>query len=198
MSILTINNAVKPTLPTKTYCFRGRWDCEDSIHKCPGECGSVTYLDEFGVEQTESGYCIDDGVIKIIASEIIEVIGLNTVVCDQTPIKTLNSQNDLCGSCWDIRINVPAGESRTVVFSSNFQSNANYGISCNQYPNGNIVYQNQSYTITETTDFGFGIDAAMNNRGSNPYSSYVLVEVFNQGNSIASTSYNRSHTNAKC
>ena len=116
----------------------------------------------------------------------------------QIPIETLNSQNDLCGSCWDIRINVPVGESRTVVFSSNFQSNANYGISCNQSPNGNIVYQNQSYTITETTDFGFGIDAAMNNGGSNPYSSYVLVEVFNQGNSIASTSYNRSHTNAKC
>ena len=127
----------------------------------------------------------------------MSVLTINNAVKPTTPIQTLNSQNDLCGSCWDIRINVPAGESRTVVFSSNFQSNANYGISCNQSLNGDIVYQNQSYTITETTDFGFGIDA-MNKKGSNPYSSYVLVEVFNQGNSIASTSYNRSHTNAKC
>ena len=60
------------------------------------------------------------------------------------------------------------------------------------------LYQNQSYTITETTDFGFGIDAATNNSGSNPYNSYILVEVFNQGNPITSTSYNRSHTDAKC
>lgn len=198
MSILTINNAVKPTLPTQTYCFSGRWDCEDSIHDCPGVCGSVTYIDEFGNQQTESGYCIDDGIIQIVASSIVSHIGMQLITCVQNPIETLNSQNDFCGSCWDIRINVPTGETRTVVFSSNFQSNADYGISCNQSPNGSIVYQDQSYTITETTDFGFGIDAAMNNGDSDPYSSYILVEVLNQGNSIASTSYNRSHTNAKC
>ena len=31
MSILTINNAVKTALPTQTYCYSGRWGCEDSV-----------------------------------------------------------------------------------------------------------------------------------------------------------------------
>lgn len=198
MSTLTINNDVKPTLPVNTYCFEGRWDCNNPTHGCPDPCGSITYIDKFGVEHTESGYCINDGIIQIVASSIVSHIGMELITCVQNSIENLISQNDLCGSCWDIRINVPPGETRTVVFSSNFQSNANYGISCNQSPNGSIVYQNQSYTITETTDFGFGIDAAMNNGGSNPYSSYILVEVLNQGNSIASASYSRNHTNVKC
>ena len=198
MSNLIIINNSKTTLPTQIYCYSGRWPCEDSLHNCPEVCGYVRYKDEQGNIVEEFGFCTADTNIQIIASEIIEVIGLNTEVCNQNLIETLNSQNDLCGSCWDIRINVPTGETRTVVFSSNFQSNANYGINCNQSPNGSIVYQNQSYTITETTDFGFGIDAAMNNGGSNPYSSYVIVEVFNQGSLIASTSYSRNHTNAKC
>ena len=198
MSTLTINNAIKSTLPTQTYCFSGRWECEDSVHNCPGMCGYVRYKDEYGNIVEESGFCITDTNIQIVASEIIQVIGLSIKVCQQNTIETLNVQNDLCGSCWDIRVNVPSGETRTVVFSSNFQSNANYGISCNGSPNGNIIYQNQSLTITETTDFGFGIDAAMNTGGSNPYISYIHVEVFNQGNSVNSVSYNRNHTNAKC
>jgi hypothetical protein len=81
MSILTINNAVKPTLPTQTYCFQAHWDCEDSTHNCPGVCGSVTYIDEYGVEYTEGGYCIDDGVIQIIASSIVSHTGMNPIEC---------------------------------------------------------------------------------------------------------------------
>ena len=86
MSTLTINNTVKPTLQTKTYCYSGRWDCEDSVHDCPGKCGYVRYKDENGNILEESGFCITDTNIQIVASEIIQVIGLNKKVCDQTPI----------------------------------------------------------------------------------------------------------------
>ena len=86
MSTLTINNEVKPTLQTKTYCYSGRWDCEDSVHDCPGKCGYVRYKDENGNILEESGFCITDTNIQIVASEIIQVIGLNKKVCDQTPI----------------------------------------------------------------------------------------------------------------
>ena len=33
------------------------------------------------VEQTESGYCIDDGVIQIIASSIVRHTGMNPIEC---------------------------------------------------------------------------------------------------------------------
>ena len=84
MSTLTINNIDKPTLPTKTYCYSGRWDCEDSVHNCPGMCGYVRYKDEYGNILEESGFCITDTKIKIVASEIIEVRGLNSKVCPGT------------------------------------------------------------------------------------------------------------------
>ena len=63
------------------YCFKAYWDCEDSVHNCPGQCGYVRYYDEFGVEQMEAGYCVDDGVIQIVASSIIEAIGMVQVTC---------------------------------------------------------------------------------------------------------------------
>ena len=72
------------TLPTQTYCFEAFWECNDSIHNCPGPCGSVTYKDEFGNTQVESGYCIDDGVIKIVASSIISHQGMGKVTCSGT------------------------------------------------------------------------------------------------------------------
>ena len=81
MSILIINNAVKSTLPTQTYCFSGKWACNDSVHNCPDLCGSITYLDEYGNEHTESGYCIDDGIVQIVASSIISHIGMNLITC---------------------------------------------------------------------------------------------------------------------
>ena len=81
MSTLTINNAEKPTLPTQTYCFSGRWDCEDSVHNCPGMCGYVRYKDQYGNIVEESGFCITDTNIQIVASEIIQTIGLNSITC---------------------------------------------------------------------------------------------------------------------
>ena len=81
MSILTINNAEKPTLPTQTYCYRGRWDCDDSVHNCPGECGYVQYKDQYGNIVEESGFCITDTNIQIVASEIIQVVGLDSITC---------------------------------------------------------------------------------------------------------------------
>ena len=81
MSNLIIINNSKTILPTQTYCFSGRWPCEDSVHDCPGVCGSVTYIDEFGNQQTESGYCIDDGIIQITASSIVSLVGMNPIEC---------------------------------------------------------------------------------------------------------------------
>lgn len=82
MSTLTINNEVKPTLPTQTYCFSGRWECEDSVHDCPGKCGYVRYKDKNGNILEESGFCITDTNIQIVASEIIQVVGLIKGVCN--------------------------------------------------------------------------------------------------------------------
>ena len=85
MSILTINNSAKPSLPTKTYCYSGRWPCEDSVHDCPGKCGYIIYKDKNGNIIEESGFCTADTNIRIVASEIIEVMGLNTKNCNFTP-----------------------------------------------------------------------------------------------------------------
>ena len=83
MSILTINNAVKPTLPTQTYCYSGRWSCKDSLHDCPGRCGYIIYKDENCNIIEENGYCNQDTNIVIVASEIISVAGLDLENCDQ-------------------------------------------------------------------------------------------------------------------
>ena len=201
MSILTINNAAIQTLPTQIYCFKPRWPCEDSVHKCPGQCGYVIYYDENGIEQMEAGFCIDDGIIRIRASSIIEVMGMKQVTCKPDPIETLNTHSDICGSCWAIRINVPSGENRDVVFSSNFQGGALYGFSgtaCQESPDPTYnIFNDQTINITETKEFYFGIDASRNS-GTNPYASNIYVEVLNSGVSLQSISYNRTHTNAKC
>ena len=100
MSTLTINNAVKPTLPTQTYCFSGIWECEDSVHDCPGKCGYVRYKDKNGNILEKSGFCITDTNIQIVASEIIQVIGLQSHVCSGTQ-RTIgvgnHTCNDVCG-----------------------------------------------------------------------------------------------------
>ena len=82
MSTLTINNSAKPSLPTQTYCYSGRWPCEDSLHDCPGKCGHIKYKDENGNIIEEYGYCVQDNIV-IVASEIILVEGLDLENCDQ-------------------------------------------------------------------------------------------------------------------
>ena len=83
MSNLTIINNSKPTLPTQTYCYSGRWPCEDAVHDCPGKCGYIEYKDENGNIIEENGYCNQDTNIVIVASEIILVVGLDLENCDQ-------------------------------------------------------------------------------------------------------------------
>ena len=97
MSTLTINNAAIQTYPTQTYCYSGIWDCKDSVHNCPGMCGYVRYKDEYGNIVEESGFCIKDTNIQIVASEIIQVIGLNTKVCSGT-FRSLLAGNMTCGN----------------------------------------------------------------------------------------------------
>ena len=81
MSTLTINNAIKSTLPTQIYCFQPLWGCNDSVHNCPDVCGRIVYLDEYGDEYVEEGYCVEGGIIQITASSIISHIGMNLVTC---------------------------------------------------------------------------------------------------------------------
>ena len=83
MSTLTINNSVKPSLPTQTYCYSGRWSCQDPLHNCPGRCGYIIYKDENGNIIEENGYCNQDDNIVIVDSEIISVAGIDLVNCDQ-------------------------------------------------------------------------------------------------------------------
>ena len=95
MSNLIIINNSKPTLPTQTYCYSGRWPCEDSLHNCPGVCGYVRYKDEQGNIVEEFGFCTADTNIQIIASEIIEVRGLNIESCSGT-FRSLSAGNMTC------------------------------------------------------------------------------------------------------
>ena len=81
MSNLIIINNSKTTLPTQIYCYSGRWPCEDSLHNCPEVCGYVRYKDEQGNIVEEFGFCTADTNIQIIASEIIEVRGLDIKSC---------------------------------------------------------------------------------------------------------------------
>ena len=83
MSNLTIINNSKPTLPTQTYCYSGRWPCEDPVRDCQGKCGYIKYKDENGNIIEEYGYCVQDTNIVIVASEIILVVGLYLENCDQ-------------------------------------------------------------------------------------------------------------------
>ena len=99
MSTLTINNAAIQTYPTQTYCYRGIWDCEDPIYGCQGMCGYIRYKDQYGKIVEESGYCITDTNIQIVASEILQVIGLNKEICSGTQ-RTIGVGNHTCnGIC---------------------------------------------------------------------------------------------------
>ena len=105
MSTLTINNIAIQTYPTQTYCYSGRWDCEDSVHKCPGRCGYVRYKDEYGNIVEESGYCITDTNIQIVASEIIQVVGLDTEVCQQnTTVEIYSEQASTDSGTWRVDV----------------------------------------------------------------------------------------------
>ena len=70
-----------PLLPLYSFCYEGFWECLDEVHDCPGLCGFVTYLDEIGIEHTQSGICIDDGIITIEASSIVQTSGVSLVDC---------------------------------------------------------------------------------------------------------------------
>ena len=91
---ITSNSA---TLPTQTYCFKGKWDCADSVHSCPEPCGYIRYKDEYGNIVEQSGFCITDTNIQIVASEILQVIGLDTKDCSGTS-RSLLKGNMFCGN----------------------------------------------------------------------------------------------------
>ena len=80
MATVTMNTEAAIVV-TSNFCFVGRWNCDDIIHVPPG--GTVTYIDELGTEQTESGICGNE-VITINAQSIVSTVGVNVVDCGVT------------------------------------------------------------------------------------------------------------------
>ena len=64
-----------------SYCFKGRWDMNDSLHNCPTPCGSVTYIDPSGNTETISGISASDPTLTIEARSIISTVGVSKVAC---------------------------------------------------------------------------------------------------------------------
>lgn len=68
---------------TSNFCYVGHWDCEDSLHNCPGRCGYVVYIDSAGNQVEQNGIC-GNTVITINAQSIVEAIGVDSVDCGVT------------------------------------------------------------------------------------------------------------------
>lgn len=64
-----------------SYCFKGLWAINDSIHNCPTPCGSVTYIDPSGNTATTSGISADDPTLTIEARSIVSTVGVREVAC---------------------------------------------------------------------------------------------------------------------
>ena len=77
MAVVTMNTEAAIVV-TSNFCFIGHFRCDDNIHVPPG--GTVTYIDELGTEQTESGICGNE-VITINAQSIVSYRGVNVVDC---------------------------------------------------------------------------------------------------------------------
>ena len=80
MATVTMNTEAAIVLITQ-YCVKGHYDCIDDLHNCPEVCGTITYIDENGIEQTISGLCQDSLVKTFYAQEIIEHIGITFLDC---------------------------------------------------------------------------------------------------------------------
>ena len=78
MATVTMNTEAA-VIVTSNFCFVGKWNCDDTIHVPPG--GTITYIDELGTEQTESGIC-GDKTITINAQSIVSTVGVFVIDCD--------------------------------------------------------------------------------------------------------------------
>ena len=67
-----------------SYCFKGLWAINDSLHNCPTPCGSITYIDAYGNTETISGISADDPIITIEAQSIVSTVGVDVVDCGVT------------------------------------------------------------------------------------------------------------------
>ena len=80
MATVTMNTEAAIVV-TSNFCFIGHYNCDDDLHVPPG--GTVTYIDELGTEQTESGICGNE-VITINAQSIVSTVGVDVVDCGVT------------------------------------------------------------------------------------------------------------------
>ena len=80
MATVTMNTEAAIVV-TSNFCFRGRWNCNDTIHVPPG--GTVVYLDASGIQQTHTGICGDE-IVTINAQSIVSSTGVDTVDCGVT------------------------------------------------------------------------------------------------------------------
>lgn len=166
MSVLTINNTNKTILPTQTYCFEGRWDCEDSIHDCPGKCGYVRYKDEYGNIKEESGFCLTDTNIQIVASEIIQVIGLQYGTCFGT-MRNLFAGNMTCGNA-------------QIHFTGNPITLYSLGIDTN-ITNGDRLFTDSAMTVIYSPTINGFIKDTNNNVYSVDINGYLTYEGYQGG-----------------
>ena len=80
MATVTMNTEAA-IIVTYNYCFKGLWDINDKIHKCPTPCGSITYIGAYGNTETISGISSDDPTITIEAQSIVSTVGVSKVAC---------------------------------------------------------------------------------------------------------------------
>ena len=64
-----------------SFCFKGIYDENDSVHHCPTPCGSVTYIDPSGNTATISGISASDPTLTIEAQSIVSTVGVVEVAC---------------------------------------------------------------------------------------------------------------------
>lgn len=75
LSIANYNNL----LPLTKYCILGAWEMADTIHYPPG--GSVNYIDEYGISQTQD-MIVSDDITEVFASAVPDtLVGCHFVAC---------------------------------------------------------------------------------------------------------------------
>jgi len=114
----------------------------------------------------------------------------NDLIC------VLGQNEGTCESCWILEIKVPEGETRQVIFESNFQNNGEYGMAqlCLRSPF--LVISDSTVNINQTTFFTFAIRGQLTGVGQSI--SEVSVRVMNAGSIEEQMTFSRNHGPTQC
>lgn len=110
---------------------------------------------------------------------------------------TIDSQSSTtCYSCLSFTVNVPAGQSRQVIITNNFQSVAEWAAGfCNTGADLEVIAP-LTESISATKSYDLGIDAAQG--GLNSFSSSISVQVKDGGSVVGFFQLDRNHTDGIC